>query len=162
VLITDNLAEQGDGIDANGHIVMTGGIVAVSGPTDTRNSAVDYSGGSFEMTGGLFIGTNVDGRNSEGIGAGSSQASMYLNTGSTVSAGTVVHIESADGEDLVTFVPENDYSVIVFSSPALVDGETYDVYLGGTVSGASTTNLYEGSAHTAGEFAGTATASTAG
>ena len=162
ITIALDLSEQGDGIDANGHVVMTGGVVAVSGPTDTRNSAVDYSGGSFVMTGGLFIGTNIDGRNSEGIGSGSSQASMYISTGSTVGAGTLVHIENADGESLVTFEPVNDYSVIVFSSPDLVDGESYDVFLGGTVTGDSTSGLYDNSAYTAGELAGTVTASVSG
>jgi hypothetical protein len=159
ITVVGDLDEQGDGIDANGHIEMTGGVVAVSGPTDTRNSAIDYSGGTFVMTGGTFIGTNIDGRNSEGVGTGSSQASLYLTTASTISAGTVVHIETTDGESLVTFEPANGFSVIVFSSPDLVDGESYDVYLGGTVTGDSTTNLYEDSAYTAGDLAGTATAS---
>lgn len=162
ITIALDLSEQGDGIDANGHVVMTGGVVAVSGPTDTRNSAVDYSGGSFVMTGGLFIGTNVDGRNSEGIGSGSSQASLYISTGSTLAAGTVVHIENADGESLVTFDPINDYSVIVFSSPDLVDGETYDVYLGGTVTGDSATGLYDDSSYSTGDLAGSVTASVSG
>ncbi len=157
ITVTGALAEQGDGIDANGHIVMTGGVVAVSGPTDTRNSALDYSGGSFTMSGGLLIGTNVDGRNSEGVGTGSTQASLYLTSGSTIGAGTIVHIESADGESLVTFEPENEYSVIVFSAPDLVAGESYDVYLGGSVDGASSTGLYDDVA-VAGELAGTVTA----
>lgn len=156
---TDNLDEQGDGIDANGHIVMTGGTVAVSGATDTRNSAVDYSGGSFVMTGGLFIGTNIDGQNSEGVGVGSSQASLYLTSGSTLAAGTVVHIESTDGDSLVTFAPENDYSVIAFSSPDLIDGETYDIYLGGTVAGDSATNLYDDVDLSTADLAGSVTAS---
>lgn len=141
ITIALDLAEQGDGIDANGHVVMTAGVVSVSGPTDTRNSAVDYSGGTFVMTGGLFIGTNVDGRNSEGIGTGSSQASMYITTGSTVPGGTVVRIETTDGESLVTFEPVNDYSVIVFSSPELVDGESYDVYFDGELAGTVTAGL---------------------
>ncbi len=158
ITITGDLAEQGDGIDANGHVEMTGGVVAVSGPTDTRNSAVDYSGGTFVMTGGTFIGTNIDGRNSEGIGTGSSQASLYLTTGSTISAGTVVHIETPDGDGLVTFEPANDYSVIVFSSPDLSDGESYDVYLGGSVTGASANDLYEDADYTPGELSGSATA----
>lgn len=159
ITILGELNEQGDGIDANGHIEMTGGTVVISGATDTRNSALDYSGGSFEMTGGTIIGTNVDGRNSEGVGVGSSQASLYVTTGSTVAAGTVVHIENAAGESLVTFEPANDYSVIVFSSSELVAGEAYDVYLGGTVTGDSATNLYEDADATVGELLGTVAAS---
>lgn len=159
ITITGDLDEQGDGIDANGHVEMTGGLVVVSGPTDTRNSAVDYSGGSFLLTGGTFIGTNVDGRNSEGIGIGSTQPSMYVTTGSVMSAGTVLHIEDADGGNIVTFEPANEYSVIVFSSPDLVDGASYDVYFGGTVTGDSATNLYDDADYTPGELAGAVTAS---
>ncbi|MEL6893486.1 MAG: carbohydrate-binding domain-containing protein, partial [Actinomycetota bacterium] len=159
ITILGELDEQGDGIDANGHVVMTDGVVVISGPTDTRNSAFDYSGGTFVMTGGTIIGTNVDGRNSEGVGIGSSQASLYITTGSTMAAGTVAHIENADGETLVTFEPVNDYSVIVFSSPDLVDGQAYDVYLGGTITGDSATGMYEDSEYTIGEHAGTVIAS---
>ncbi|MEM9748073.1 MAG: hypothetical protein AAF945_15355, partial [Actinomycetota bacterium] len=105
-----------------------------------------------------FIGTNVDGRNSEGIGTGSTQPSLYVTTGSTVVAGTLVHITDSDGEALVTFEPHNDFSVIVFSSPDLVEGESYDVYLGGSVDGDSDTDLHDASTYVAGELAGTITA----
>ena len=138
ITVTEALAEQGDGIDANGHVVMTGGTVTVSGPTDTRNSALDYSGGTFTMTGGTLIGTNIDGRNSQGVGAESTQASLYVSTGSTIEAGTTIQIDNADGEPLITFEPANDYSVITFSSPELVAGESYTVSLGGTVAGTVT------------------------
>ncbi|MGH1505988.1 MAG: carbohydrate-binding domain-containing protein [Acidimicrobiales bacterium] len=156
ITITGALAEQGDGIDANGHVEMTGGVVAVSGPTDTRNSALDYSGGTFTMTGGLFVGTNIDGRNSEGVGAGSTQASLYLTFGSVIDAGTLIHIRSTSGDSLVTFEPANRFDVVVFSSPDLVAGETYEIYLGGTVDGDSPTGLHD--TYSPGEPAGTATA----
>ena len=137
---------------------MTGGVVAISGATDTRNSALDYSGGSFTLTGGLLIGTNIDGRNSEGVGVGSTQASLYVTSAAVNEAGTAVHIETPEGESLVTFEPANAYSVIVFSSPDLVAGQSYDVYLGGTVAGDSVTDLYEADAYTPGQLAGTVTA----
>ena len=158
ITVTGELAEQGDGIDANGHVEMSGGVVVVSGPTDTRNSAVDYSGGSFEVSGGLFIGTNINGRNSESVGIGSTQASIYVTTDSVVDAGTVIHIQTTDGDTLVTFLAENEFDVIVFTSPDLVEGETYEIYLGGSVSGDSTTGLYEDDAYTPGTLAGTVTA----
>ena len=138
ITITGALAEQGDGIDANGHVVMNGGVVLVSGPTDTRNSALDYSGGTFVLTGGTLIGTNVDGRNSEGVGTGSTQPSLYVTTGATVAATTVVEIVGPAGETLVTFEPANDYSVVVFSSPDLVEGETYEVLFDGEPAGTAT------------------------
>lgn len=159
ITISGELAEQGDGIDANGHVELTGGLVVISGATDTRNSAIDYSGGSFVVTGGTLIGTNVNGHNSQGVGSGSTQASMYMTSTQTISGGSVVHVESPEGESLVTFEPANDYSAIVFSSPELVDGESYDVYLGGTVTGGSETGLYEDSEYSGGELAATVSAS---
>ena len=159
ITVTGDLAEQGDGIDANGHVEMTGGVVVVSGPTDTRNSAVDYSGGSFEVSGGLFIGTNINGRNSEGVGVDSTQASLYVSSSEVIEAGTVIHIQTTDGETLVTFLAENVFDVIVFTSPELVAGETYEVYLGGSVTGDSATGLYDDAAYTLGILAGTVTAS---
>ncbi len=157
ITIDTSANADGDGIDSNGNVVMTGGVVAVSGPIDTRNSAVDASG-SFEVSGGLLIGTHIDGRNSEGVGTGSTQASVYLTSDSVIEAGTVVHIQTTDGQDLVTFQPVNEFDVIVFTSPDLVAGDTYEIYLGGTVSGDSATGLYEADAYDLGTLAGTATA----
>lgn len=156
ITVTGDLAEQGDGIDANGHVEMSDGVVVVSGPTDTRNSAVDYSGGSFVMTGGTFIGTNINGRNSEGVGLSSTQASLYVTSGSVYEAGTLIHIQTTDGESLVTFEPVNQFDVIVFCSPDLERGVSYEIYLGGSVSGDSTTGLYDN--YTPGTLAGTVTA----
>jgi formylmethanofuran dehydrogenase subunit C len=42
---------EGDGLDANGAIDMTGGTVIVNGPTGNNNGALDYMG-SFNLRGG--------------------------------------------------------------------------------------------------------------
>ena len=158
IMVTGDLAEQGDGIDANGHVEISGGVVVVSGPTDTRNSAVDYSGGSFVMTGGTFIGTNINGRNSEGVGLSSTQASIYVTSSSVYEAGTLIHIQTTNQDSLVTFEPVNQFDVIVFSSPDLEQGESYEIYWVGPWSGDSTTWLYEDAAYTLGDLVGTAAA----
>lgn len=153
ITIQTSSTADGDGIDSNGNVIMTGGLVAVSGPTDTRNSAVDASG-SFEVSGGTLIGTNIDGRNSEGVGTGSTQASIYVTTSSVIDAGTAVHIQATEGTSLITFVPANEFDVIVFTSPDLEAGETYEVYVGGAVSGDSATGLYEAAAYEMGALLG--------
>lgn len=55
-------------------------------------------------------------------------------------------------------MPVSDVSSNVISSPDVADGESYDVYLGGTVTGGSVTGLYEDSVYAAGDLAGTAVA----
>ena len=157
ITITGGNGADGDGIDSNGHVVMTGGVVVVNGPTDTRNSAIDYNG-TFTVSGGVLVGTNINGRNSEGIGEDSTQASMYLTFDTLLDAGTVVHIQTADGTGLVTIEPANEFDVIVFTSPDLQDGGEYEIYLGGSVSGESTFGLFNDSVYTPGDLAGAATA----
>jgi hypothetical protein len=48
--------------------------------------------------------------------------------------------------------------VITFSSPELVAGESYDIYLDGTAEGEDQYRLYAEDAYTPGTLAGTATA----
>ncbi len=66
-------------------------------------------------------------------------------------------IDSLGG--VVTFVAENEFDVIVFTSSDLEAGTEYEVYLGGSVSGDSTSGLYDDSAYVPGELVGTVTAS---
>ncbi len=146
----------GDGIDSNGYVVMTGGTVIIDGSTSSRDSALDHNG-TFEMNGGTLIGTNIDGMMSEGINAGT-QAAIYFTTSSAISGGEVVHIAGADGAAIATFETTNDFSVVVFSSPDLVAGETYEVSIGGTAGGADTYGLYAADAYSAGTTIGAITA----
>ena len=146
----------GDGIDSNGYVVMTGGTVTIDGSTSSRDGALDHNG-TFEMMGGVIIGTHIDGMTSEGINAGS-QASIFVTTGETVAGGTVIHIETTAGEGVLTYETQNDFSVIVFSSPDLVAGESYDIYIDGTAEGEDQYGLYADDAYTPGTLIGTATA----
>ena len=70
----------------------------------------------------------------------------------------MIHIESADGEGVLTYETSNDFSVIVFSSPDLVAGESYDIYIDGAAAGDSVNGLYASDAYTPGTLAAMATA----
>ncbi len=45
-------------------------------------------------------------------------------------AGTMLHIETAAGEDVLTFLPTKEYQSVLVSSPELQNGESYVVYTG--------------------------------
>jgi len=57
-------------------------------------------------------------------------------------AGTVVSISSSDGTPIVAFAATKPFQSLVFSSPDLVSGATYDVLVGGSVSGDGLGGLY--------------------
>jgi hypothetical protein len=138
---------NGDGIDANGSIEMTAGTVIVNGPTNDGNGPLDYLG-TFNISGGYLVAVGSAGM-AQAPSTTSTQHSVMYNFASPQAAGTVVHIETESGEDVVTFVPTKDYQSVLLSSPELENGSTYVVYSGGSSSGTVTDGPY-----TAGTFAG--------
>jgi hypothetical protein len=144
---------RGDGIDANGPVVMTGGTVIVNGPTSDGNGALDFV--SFTISGGFLVAVG-----SAGMAQApddTAQAVAGLSFHSTVAAGTMVHIQAADGTEMLTFTPTKDYATVVLSSPDLEAGATYTVYTGGSSTGTATDGLYTGGTYTPGTEAGTFT-----
>ena len=139
---------SGDGLDANGAIVMTGGTVIVNGPTEQMNGALDYDG-TFTMTGGLLVAAGSAGM-AQAPDVSSTQNALLLNLNGTLPAGTLIHIEDSSGNAVLTFAPSKAYQSLAFSSPELVRGETYTVYYGGTDSGTLTNNLYSGGSYSGG------------
>ncbi len=123
---------SGDGIDANGSIVMTDGRVIVNGPTSGGNGPLDYQY-SFTVSGGTVL------------AVGSSQMAQSVSTEGNVGiiavsmgnlgAGDLIGILDPDGNAVLTFRPEKSYSCIVYASGDIVPGTTYTVCSGGDYSG---------------------------
>lgn len=140
----------GDGIDVNGAIEMTGGTVLVNGPTMQMNGALDYDG-TFNISGGLLVAVGSAGM-AQAPGAASTQHSLLLNLNGTLAAGTLIHIQSRDGANILTFAPTKTIQSIVLSSPELANGVTYDVYFGGSDTGSVADGLYQGGSYTPGDL----------
>lgn len=124
-----NVNASGDGIDINGSGYMTGGTVAVSGPTNNGNAGLDYDG-VFEVTGGTLI------------VAGSSGMAQAPSSGTTVNTvatavttqaiGAEVQLVNSSGTTVMSFTPEKEFSHIVISSSVIEKGETYKIMAGTT------------------------------
>jgi hypothetical protein len=143
----------GDGVDVNGAIEMSAGLLVVSGPTAQNNGALDYDGG-FNLTGGLVVAAGSSGM-AMAPGAYSSQNSILVYLSATQSAGTIFHLQNSAGEDILTFAPAHDYQSVAFSSADLVSGETYTIILGGSSSGSAAGGLIQGGAYSGGSEYGT-------
>lgn len=139
---------MGDGIDVNGSMEMSAGTVIVNGPTNNGNGPLDYLG-TFNITGGFLVAVGSAGM-AQAPSTSSTQYSLMQNLTSQQAAGAIVHIATASGEDVLTFMPTKTYQSVLFSSPALQNGETYTLYIGGSASGAATDGLYTGGTYTAG------------
>jgi hypothetical protein len=137
----------GDGLDINGAAEMTGGIVLVNGPTANNNGALDHV--TFKITGGFLAATGSAGM-AQAPSTSSTQYSLMHNFSTVQAAGTLVHIATSDGKEMVTFGPTKTYQSFVISSPELQNGATYVVYSGGRSTGVATDSLYAGGKYTAG------------
>jgi hypothetical protein len=139
---------RGDGVDVNGAIEMTDGILLVNGPTENMNGALDYDSG-FKMAGGFVLAAGSSGM-AMAPGSYSSVNSALIYLTSSQPAGTLFHIQNSAGEDILTFAPSKDYQSIAVASPKLVTGETYTISLGGNSTGTATDGLYQGGTYASG------------
>lgn len=137
----------GDGIDINGAVVMTAGTLIVNGPTDNGNGALDFN--SFKMTGGYLIAVGSSGM-AQSLSTTSSQYSVLINFQSVYSAGTLIHIQTSSGSEVVTFKSTKQFQSIVYCSPSLSNGATYDVYIAGSSTGTLKDGIYSGGVYSPG------------
>jgi hypothetical protein len=109
---------------------MKGGTVIVNGPVTGANGILDYA--SFTMSGGFIIGAGTSNMaQAPGSATSAQYALLFLFT--TGYTDKLFHIETSDGQDIVTFLPSKTYQSIVFSSPDLAAGD-YVYNIGGTYS----------------------------
>jgi hypothetical protein len=138
---------NGDGIDSNGDVTMTGGTVIINGPTSNWNGALDHV--SFKMTGGFLVAVGSSGM-AEAPSVSSTQYSVLVNFNFAREGDTMIHIETNTGTEILTFKPTKLYKSIVFSSPVLAEGTTYDIYFRGYSTGTVIDGLYTGGTYTPG------------
>lgn len=143
---------EGDGIDSNGTLHISGGSVFTQGTIVDANAGIDADG-EITFTGGTVIATG----SMMGIpGDSSTQESVYADLGATQAAGTLVSIQSG-GTEIVTFAPAIDFRTVLVSTPELADGVSYDVYVGGSSSTEALDGVYAPGGYLPGEIAATVT-----
>ncbi|MGN1028029.1 MAG: carbohydrate-binding domain-containing protein [Faecousia sp.] len=123
---TVRIMASGDGIDANGSLEITGGDVTVCGPIQGDTSVLDYDL-SGVITGGTFIGTGASAMAQ--TFSGSSQGVISVNAG-TQRAGTEITLTGSDGRLLLSCTPEQDFQVVILSSPDIRQGESCTLTIG--------------------------------
>lgn len=121
---TITVSSEGDGLDSNGNLYVTGGVIYVSGPTNGGNGALDCGdqGCTIEITGGTIIAAGSVGME-VGFGETSTQYSVLHNFESAAAAGSEFTVTDSDGNVILSFTPEKNYQSVVFSSAELKEGK---------------------------------------
>lgn len=120
---------NGDGLDANGPLTITGGTTVVSGPTNDGNGAIDADG-AISVTGGTLFAAGSSGM---AMAPGEGSQTFVSASFDTQQAGSVVQVVK-DDEVVASFASPKAFANVLFTSPDLTDGE-YQIYVGGTPSG---------------------------
>jgi hypothetical protein len=139
---------DGDGLDINGPVEMTGGTIIIDGPTRNDNGALDYLR-SFEISAGYLLAVGSAGM-AEAPSQSSTQNSIGVVFGAAQPAGTLVHVAGPAGEDVLTFRPAKAYQTVVLSSSLIARGTGYSVSLGGSSSGTEKDGLFSGGTYSGG------------
>lgn len=117
---------EGDGLDSNGSITMTGGDVTVNGPVNGGNGAIDFAG-TFDISGGTLLAIGSSGM-AEAPDTDSDQASLSITFSETVNSGATLAVADADGNIVTTFTTIKEIQSVVFSSADVTSGTEYTVY----------------------------------
>ena len=125
---TVNINAEGDAIDSNGSLYVTGGTTYISGPSNAGNGALDYNG-TATITGGTIITASSAGM-SQNFGSDSTQGSILLNLSSQQSAGTKIEVKNSSGKVIASYTPKKAYSSILISTAEIKKGETYTITAG--------------------------------
>ena len=122
-----HISANGDGVDSNGSVEISGGYTLVEGPTQGDTSVLDYNVAG-TITGGTFIGTGGAGMASN-FSSAENQGIIVVSVGNQ-SAGTAVTLKDADGNTIAETTPELDYAVVYISTPDMEQGGTYTLTAG--------------------------------
>lgn len=121
---------QGDGLDSNGSMEISGGSTVIDGPTNGGNGALDGNG-EMIVTGGTLIAAG-SAQMAEIPDDSSTQNVVSVTFDSAQSPGTNVQLKDENDEIIVEFTSAKTFENIVISSPNLEKNSKYTFYLDGT------------------------------
>ncbi|NCB51608.1 MAG: carbohydrate-binding domain-containing protein [Clostridia bacterium] len=119
---------SGDGLDSNGTLNISGGTTYVSGPTDSGNGALDYTGEG-TVTGGVVVAVGSSGM-AMNFDQNSTQGTILVNLASQQAAGTQITLTDSGGNVIVEYTPDKGYQSVVISAPEITSDGTYSLTVG--------------------------------
>ncbi|PWM49217.1 MAG: hypothetical protein DBX56_02895 [Coriobacteriia bacterium] len=130
------LDSQGDGVDSNGNVEITGGTLLVNGPSSDGDGAFDYDGEA-TISGGTVLMAGAVGM-AQSFTSGTQAFALVQASGS---AGSVIEATDADGNVIATFTATRAFGCVLVSGAGVSDGDTITVSVDGaaTMATAATT-----------------------
>lgn len=118
---------EGDSLDANGNLFVSGGDITIYGTVRQGNGILDYDRDGV-ISGGTLAATGISGM-CPNFASTSTQGSLMVSVGQQ-EAGTEYAIQDAQGNVLLSGTAKKSFNLLLFSCPQLTVGETYTVTAG--------------------------------
>ena len=122
---------NGDGIDSNGSLNVSGGTVLVFGSSSGGEGALDYTGSS-SISGGTLVALGSSGM-AQSMEPDDSHATLMVTWDEVQPAGTRLTLCTQQGEILCSLQSTNSFQTAVISTDSLSAGQEVSLYTGGTV-----------------------------
>lgn len=122
---------NGDGIDSNGSLNVSGGTVLVFGSSSGGEGALDYTGSS-SISGGTLVALGSSGM-AQSMELDDSHATLMVTWDEVQPAGTRLTLCTQQGEILCSLQSTNSFQTAVISTDSLSAGQEVSLYTGGTV-----------------------------
>ncbi|MDE7321719.1 MAG: carbohydrate-binding domain-containing protein [Lachnospiraceae bacterium] len=119
---------EGDGLDSNGYITVSGGEVYVTGPTHGGDAAIDY-GIDAVVSGGIVVAAG-QGNMAQNFGTDSTQGAILVNTQAQNEAGSDIVLLDNNGSELLAWTAQKSYNSVTISCPEIKADGTYTVKMG--------------------------------
>lgn len=126
---------SGDGLDSNGTLTISGGTLIINGPTSDGDSAFD-SDGALLINGGTVLALGSSGMLEQPDI--SSEQSFIVSAGSGFSAGSIITVQDAQGNELFRYTAAKRFSAVIYSSPEMTAEQTYSIFVDGELLSAYT------------------------
>ena len=122
---------NGDGIDSNGSLNVSGSTVLVFGSSSGGEGALDYTGSS-SISGGTLVALGSSGM-AQSMEPDDSHATLMVTWDKVQPAGTRLTLCTQQGEILCSLQSTNSFQTAVISTDSLSAGQEVSLYTGGTV-----------------------------
>ena len=122
---------NGDGIDSNGSLNVSGGTVLVFGSSSGGEGALDYTGSS-SISGGTLVALGSSGM-AQSMEPDDSHATLMVTWDEVQPAGTRLTLCTQQGEILCSLQSTNSFQTAVIGTDSLSAGQEVSLYTGGTV-----------------------------
>ncbi len=111
---------EGDGIDSNGYLVINGGSVTACACSASADAGLDAEKGVYINGGSVAASGSMLDPIQEG-----GQTCAIFTFSRPQTGGTAYTVVDGQGGRILSFTPENDFSILLLSAPGLTEGDGY-------------------------------------